>query len=362
MRNSWWKILGVALVFYGLIAGMLVPLKPNISDSSPFSAPLGQPVTVEVTGYNTRFAASENRAWLRIPNPARAEQIEKGEEVTAPDWVIPASRVEVIDDRRAKITYALPAALPTAGEAAAASILMSSPANGSFTHPAALSLRNPTSATNEAAWTATEITDLDQFPGMTFPYRSVLDETIRNTYFHVSLWLAMMLIFIGGVVQAVKYLRTGKVEHDRKSLALTSVGLFYGILGLLTGMIWAQYTWGSPWSFDVKQNMTAVALLIYAAYFILRGSFEDDEKRARIASAYNIFAFVALIRLIYVVPRLSESLHPGAGGNPALGGEDLDNTMRMIFYPIIIGWTLFGVWLATLQYRWMRVEGWLLDR
>ncbi len=66
---------------------------------------------------------------------------------------------------------------------------------------------------------------------------------------------------------------------------------------------------------------------------------------------YNVFAFVALIPLIFVIPRLTDSLHPGAGGNPALGGEDLDNTMRMIFYPAIIGWTLLGAWMAQLNYR-----------
>jgi heme exporter protein C len=70
-----------------------------------------------------------------------------------------------------------------------------------------------------------------------------------------------------------------------------------------------------------------------------------------LASAYNIFAFIALIPLVFVIPRLTDSLHPGNGGNPALGGEDLDNTLRMIFYPSIIGLTLIGVWMASLYYR-----------
>ena len=92
-------------------------------------------------------------------------------------------------------------------------------------------------------------------------------------------------------------------------------------------------------------------MLIYLAYFILRGSFQDETKSAKLGAVYNIFAFAALIPLLFVIPRLTDSLHPGNGGNPALGGEDLDNTMRMIFYPSIIGWTLIGLWLATLLYR-----------
>jgi heme exporter protein C len=107
--------------------------------------------------------------------------------------------------------------------------------------------------------------------------------------------------------------------------------------------------------------MTAIALLIYFAYFILRGVFEDPDKRARISAVYNIFAFVALIPLIYVIPRLTDSLHPGAGGNPAFGSQDLDNTMRLVFYPAIIGWTLIGFWMANLLYRMERVRLRVLD-
>jgi heme exporter protein C len=115
--------------------------------------------------------------------------------------------------------------------------------------------------------------------------------------------------------------------------------------------LWAKHTWGAYWSWDVKQNMTAIALLIYCAYFILRGAFEDEERKARLSAIYNIFAFSTLIPLLFVIPRMTDSLHPGAGGNPAFGGDDLDRTMRMVFYPAGIGWTLLGFWIASLAYR-----------
>jgi heme exporter protein C len=121
-------------------------------------------------------------------------------------------------------------------------------------------------------------------------------------------------------------------------------------------MVWANYTWGRPWSNDIKQLMTAVALLIYFAYFILRRSFDEPEKGARLAAAYNIFAFAALIPLLYIVPRMFASLHPGATGNPAFGTQDLDNTMRAVFYPAIIGWTLLGFWIAELRIRVQRLH------
>ncbi|MEZ4986277.1 MAG: hypothetical protein R2795_14760 [Saprospiraceae bacterium] len=97
------------------------------------------------------------------------------------------------------------------------------------------------------------------------------------------------------------------------------------------------------------------------AYFVLRSAFPDEGQQARIAAVYNIFAFAALIPLIYVLPRLTDSLHPENGGNPAFGSEDLDNTMRMVFYPAVLGWTLIGAWISSLLYRSRKLEAALED-
>ena len=361
VRRSWWKILAVLLVLYGLVAGMLVPLKPNLLSVSPRSAKLGETVTLDVVGYNTTFqgaGAGAMNAWLIAGDST--------------DLSLRAESVEVLDDRRAKMTFKLPEFLPdTEADKATLAIYVNSPGDGAFVDPLGLFVRQDTPAGSTAAaasgWRITSIQkgDLKATPRTTFPYRGHLAESIRNTYFHVSLWFAMMFVFIAAVTYAVKYLRrsrTASVEGidivsfrdkaDYWSVAFTSVGMLFGVLGLLTGAVWAKYTWGSYWSWDIKQFTTLIALLIYAGYFVLRASFPDPEQRARLGAAYNIFAFACLIPLIYILPRLSgNSLHPGAAGNPAFGGEDLDNTMRMVFYPIIIGWTLFGFWMAGVGYR-----------
>jgi heme exporter protein C len=74
-------------------------------------------------------------------------------------------------------------------------------------------------------------------------------------------------------------------------------------------------------------------MLMYFAYLILRNSFDDELRRARISAIYNIFAFAVFIPLIFVLPRLTDSLHPGNGGNPAFGKYDMDNGMRLVLYP-----------------------------
>ena len=80
------------------------------------------------------------------------------------------------------------------------------------------------------------------------------------------------------------------------------------------------------------------------------------------AAIYNIFAFASIIPLLFIIPRMYDSLHPGNGGNPAFGGEDLDNTMRTIFYPAIIGFTLLGFWIANVLTRINNVRQKLIDR
>ncbi|MGB8193886.1 MAG: cytochrome c biogenesis protein CcsA [Chitinophagaceae bacterium] len=189
------------------------------------------------------------------------------------------------------------------------------------------------------------------------PAKPILNETIRNLYFHVSMWFCMMIFFIVSLVYSVKYLRNQKIIYDRYALEFAKTGLLFGVLGLLTGMVWARYTWGQFWSNDPKQLGAAIALLIYFAYLVLRNSMTDDDKRARTAAVYNVFAFAMLIPSIWVIPRLMDSLHPGGQGNPALSGGDIDSRMRMIFWPAAVpGWTLLGVWITTLRIRMRKME------
>jgi heme exporter protein C len=83
---------------------------------------------------------------------------------------------------------------------------------------------------------------------------------------------------------------------------------------------------------------------------------DDEQKRARIAAVYSIFAFAMMIVFIIVLPRMTDSLHPGKGGNPGFSSYDLDHRLRMIFYPAIIGWTLLGVWMMNLRLRMRKIE------
>ncbi|HVG12193.1 MAG TPA: cytochrome c biogenesis protein CcsA [Flavisolibacter sp.] len=193
------------------------------------------------------------------------------------------------------------------------------------------------------------------------PRVRILNETIRNLYFHVCMWFSMMILFTISVVHAVKYLRSNNLKYDVLSRQYAIVGIVLGLLGYTTGAIWASYTWVDPnntasASFgaiarEPKLIGAGIALLTYFAYLVLRDSIADLDKKARIAAVYNIFAFAFLFPSIWIIPRLLPSLHPGGDGNPALNYKDIDARMRLVFYPAVLGWTLLGVWIATLKVR-----------
>ena len=145
------------------------------------------------------------------------------------------------------------------------------------------------------------------------PVLPILNETIRNVYFHVPMWFTMITLYLISVIYSIKYLSSGKPEHDLIAVESVNTGIIFCFLGLLTGMQWANITWGAPWPNDPKLNGSAIATLMYLAYLVLRNALDEEQKRARISAVYNIFAFPILVVLIYILPKMTDSLHPGSG-------------------------------------------------
>ncbi len=196
---------------------------------------------------------------------------------------------------------------------------------------------------------------------LNIPKINILEHTARNLYFHVPMWFTMMAAVFVSAYHSFKVLKTGDLVEDIRALQAARVGAFFGVLGLLTGIVWSKFTWyvGTDiwWNMDPRQYMVSLQLLIYGAYFVLRSALDDPRKRSRIAAVYNLFAATTTPFLLYVIPRQMESLHPGAEGNPAFS-EITDPLMRLVFYPAIIGfigifWIVYTqrVRISLLKYR-----------
>jgi heme exporter protein C len=181
------------------------------------------------------------------------------------------------------------------------------------------------------------------------PRINILEHTARNLYFHVPMWFTMMAATIVSAWHSAGLLRSDDLVRDVRALQAARIAVVFGLLGLVTGMLWARFTWYVDadiwWNFDPRQTFAALQLLIYGAYFVLRSAIDEPLRRARIAAVYNLFAVVTVPFLLYVLPRQMQSLHPGADGNPAFS-EITAPVMRLVFYPAIIGfiglfWVLY---------------------
>ena len=335
----WWKILGVLLFIYILAWGLLMPLKPGIYDVSPSRFTSGDSVTFLIKAYNSNFLNETNkfRAFLKIDSL----------------HLLLCQKHEALSSSEMNVSVQLPKFLPSKLSLVSASVIVDHPLEGSMIIPSKIILSQDSISIEEGkiAWTIGSRLGLTYRKSHEFPYRNILYETIRNTFYHVSLWFAMFVMFGMSVYHSIRFLKSNDVDHDLKSNALVVTGIAFGILGCITGSLWARYTWDAWWTQDIKLNMSALTMLIYFAYLILRASIDDIDRKRRISAAYNIFALVAVIPLIFVLPRLTDSLHPGNGGNPAFGSDDMDNALRIVFYPAVIAFTLIGLWIASLKYR-----------
>ena len=321
----WWKFLGIGLLLFASIAALRTPLSPALVHVSPGRIAPG-PAVVEVLGYNTNFQKGTTEGYLE----------NAGQRV--------CGSADVIDATHVRLTFDIPAGL-----------------KDHLTTVGVDQLRYDGALFTEGLGTGIEsgscgpgVNKIDLSGlGFAFPNRSILYESIRNLHFHVPMWFAMIFLMGISVVYSIRTLGSNSLEHDRAAVSAAKVGLVFCALGLITGAVWARATWGAFWTNDVKLNGAAVTGLIYLAYLVLRGSVQDAHKRARLAGIYNIFAFVLLVLFLFVVPRLNaiDSLHPGNGGNGGFSDLDLDNRLRAIFYPAVLGWILLGIWMFTLKNR-----------
>ncbi len=188
------------------------------------------------------------------------------------------------------------------------------------------------------------------------PDIDILQQSARNLFLHVPMWFTMTVCFAAGLVYSIRYLNKPDPVMDRKAETATQVGLLFGICGLLTGSVWARFTWGTWWTFaEPRMNLSALAMMIYVGYFVLRTAFDNPSKRAKIAAVFNVFAATTIPFLLYIIPRQLPSLHPGAEGNPAFS-EITAPELRYIFYPAIIGFIALAVWLNDVLNRYKKVK------
>jgi heme exporter protein C len=327
--KQFWKIAAVGLLFMVLAGGLFVPLKTGITGVDKLNMISDTVTTLRIDIYNPGSDFKPEKALLGGKYGFLASQLSYDTGV---------------------LTAVFNPKLGKNGPEGMSNLYVL--ANGQWmAFPSAVSISRSASDTGSSNAVTVETEELKS-SSTTFPNRPILNESIRNLFYHVPMWFSMILLLLVSAVYSVLYLIKPDLRLDLRSDSLIRVAILAGFLGCATGSVWASVTWDSWWPRDPKLNGVAIGMLMYGAYLLLRSGISDDYQKARISAVYNLFVFPIFIALIVIMPKLSgDSLHPGAGGTVGFNQYDLDNTMRVYFYPAVLGWILLFLWIASLLYR-----------
>lgn len=180
-------------------------------------------------------------------------------------------------------------------------------------------------------------------------------------------WIAC-LAYVVAAWYAVRTLRSvGRSSRqqwrraDDGCNAAMELGLVFSALTTITGSVFSRLQWGAFWSWDPRQTSILVIMLLFAAYLVLRSALTEPQTRARLSSAYALVAVVPGLFLIWVLPRIVNTLHGGA--NQAVIGGGLDPQYRLVLYAFALpGFLGLFAWLMQLRMRIAALEDRAMDQ
>lgn len=191
--------------------------------------------------------------------------------------------------------------------------------------------------------------------GLSAPLDLNQGSLVRLFFVHVpSAWLSY-LAYGGTGLFGLLYLLTRARRWDRLAMASAEIGVLFTVSTIVGGMLWAKPTWGAYWVWDARLTTTALSIVIYGGYLLIRSLIDDPDRRARVA------AVVGLVGTLYVpVNYMAVEWWRGVHQTQTL---KLLGGIRFDAAPIY-GWVLLVATLAfTLLYVYLlRVRGILAAR
>jgi heme exporter protein C len=172
----------------------------------------------------------------------------------------------------------------------------------------------------------------------------------RLMYIHVpTAWVAFLAFFVVFVASVV-YLWRRLPEADRLAYASAEIGVLFTALTLIDGAIWGKPTWGTWWTWDARLTTTAILLVIYVGYLMLRSFVEEPERRARLAALVGIVGFID-VPIIYLSVLWFRTLHQP----PSIqrGGVTMPDSM---FYTLLCNFAAYTLVYLFFLIKRVRLE------
>ncbi len=189
--------------------------------------------------------------------------------------------------------------------------------------------------------------------GMVFfyaPRETTMGDVQRIFYFHVSsAWVGFFAFFVT-FLAGIGYLARGERRWDIVAVSSIEVGLTFITMTVITGSLWARPTWGTYWTWEPRLTISAVQLLIYVSYVMLRRAIDSPERKARFAAVYGIVAFVT-VPLSWFAIRWWRTIHPDV----LTSGEGMALASKMV-QTLLFSIATFTLLYATLVRQRIRLE------
>src|SRR5660397_59144 len=133
---------------------------------------------------------------------------------------------------------------------------------------------------------------VDLFGALLWVPREVqMGDVQRIFYFHMpSAWLALGPAFTVVFICGILYLSKKELLYDRIAVASAEIGVVFTTITLVTGPLWAKPIWGAYWTWDPRLTTTLVLWFIYVAYLMVRSSFPEGHRRARLLAVVALSA------------------------------------------------------------------------
>jgi heme exporter protein C len=188
----------------------------------------------------------------------------------------------------------------------------------------------------------------------TAPAQGFPGETSRIMFYHVpQAWIAA-IAFLISMIFSVRYLMKRRVSDDLLADSAAELGFMFCVLATITGSVFARITWGAYWNWDPRETSIVILLMIYGAYFALRSAVPDPDRKRTFAAAYAILAFVTVPFFLFILPRITMSLHPENTMNPTKPG--LDGRFLLVFLNSLGAFTGVFVWIFRIKFRLLTLE------
>jgi heme exporter protein C len=172
----------------------------------------------------------------------------------------------------------------------------------------------------------------------------------RIIFFHVPAAFTFMTAALVSAIASILFLARKDFAADSIAASVTEVGLVFGLVNLMTGMVWARIIWGIWWAWDARLTFMLISCLMYAGYLMLRQTIEEPTQRARISAVLSIFTFPAVV-ITYKAIDWWRTQHPGPVLTIRTGGGAMDPAMEQVLWLNFLAVLLFAVVLMLVRMR-----------